>query len=221
EHDRFQIRQPRNCILDNSVEWLRNTSGVSVEIEPFHLKASGQMNFPHALERQLIQKFLERLAPINAVAIDIVKIEQQTAVRHLNYPRDEFTVRQLVRPGSQITHAGLNRDRNVQRVTQALNRTGGSPHARRRLAWRQEEAGCEIRSVIETQVVAGPRRLKVIDRGFKQMQFSRFGSDCSSDGPADTVNYLAARQTGKMFEDAIVDAERQLRVFGFDPQSLR
>ena len=75
--------------------------------------------------------------------------------------------------------------------------------------------------MVEAEVVAGPRRLKISDRSSEQIEFSRFWRERSPNGPTNAVNDLVARQAGEMFEYLFSDTEWPLRICGVDPQRLR
>ena len=65
-----------------------------MSIEPIAsvIVATGQVQLPHALERQLIQVVTEGLAAIAIVRPDIVQIEQDAAIRGFGDASHKFTV---------------------------------------------------------------------------------------------------------------------------------
>src|SRR5687768_5305766 len=118
------------------------------------------MNLPDAIEGEIGQEGIDSLPAVALVRIEIVKIQQDSAVRPLNYFGNELAVPQLVGAGPEIVDPRLHSEGLASRACVFLDRGDGRQDAGFTLARRQKEAGIAIalpirRSVtIEAEVLA-------------------------------------------------------------------
>src|ERR1039458_643983 len=125
------------------------------------LKAPRQMNLPHAVQRNLVQELKDLLPAVAIVGINVVKIQQNSAIRAVHEFRNELAVGKLDGTRSQVVPSRLDGERNTHGRSQTSDCPGVDIQSCLGLPRRQEESCEEVRREIEREVFAGPGRTQI------------------------------------------------------------
>src|ERR1700685_3693339 len=84
-------------------------------------ETAGKMDLPNPLKRYLLHELPYLLPTVTLIRVQIVKIQQNAAVRPLGEVSDELPIRHLVVTRTQIIHPGFKREGNVESPCQAFD----------------------------------------------------------------------------------------------------
>jgi hypothetical protein len=107
EDERSEVRQAGKNLGHKLDQRFRHDIGVRVEPVASALDPPREVDFPDALERNLIEELANWLTAVALVRPEIVKVEQNPAIRGLRYGGRKRTVPHLALPRAKVADASL------------------------------------------------------------------------------------------------------------------